>query len=367
MVRDHQNNSIGTFSIKKKYTTFNLSIEADLKPGVTAVFGNSGSGKTSLLNCLSGLMHPDEGLLFLQGEELFNSESKINVKPENRRIGYVMQDSLIFPHLSVLDNINYGYKLVGNDNRKIYPNDLIKIMGLTEILDRQPTELSGGEARRVAIARALAISPKILMLDEPMQGLDFGVRGSIIRYLTRIKNELNIHMILVSHSISEFFALAQHVILLDNGEKVAEGSVQEILSSQGLPQVIDMSELENVFEATVIDNGQDSGIGIILLNDVELEVPAFRAKTGSQATVSIRASDIIISKSSPQGLSARNVIKGVVKEIADSASLSVIYVDIGTLLLVEITTRSLAELGLTPGLEVHLIIKANSIGVAEIN
>lgn len=367
MLRDRQNDVIGTFSIKKKYKTFKLSLEADLKPGVTAIFGNSGSGKTSLLNCLSGLVSPDEGNVYLDGEELFNSNSNKNVKPENRKIGYVLQDSLIFPHLSVWDNINYGYKLVSHENRKINPKDLIQIMGLSELLDRRPTELSGGEARRVAIARALAISPKILMLDEPMQGLDFGVRGSIIRYLTRIKNELNIHMILVSHSISEVLVLAQHVILIDKGQKVAEGSVQEILSSQRVTDVIDISELENVFEAIVKDNGQDSGTGAILLNGLEIEVPVFNAKIGSKATASIRAADIIISNHLPKGLSARNVLKGIVKEVVDSTSRPVIYVDVGTMMIVEITSRSLAELGIELGSEVHLIIKANSIGVAEIN
>ena len=367
MGRDSQNNVIGGFSLEKQYKSFKLSIEADLKPGVTAIFGNSGSGKTSLLNCISGLMSPDRGYIRLNGEELFNSKSKINVKPENRRIGYVLQDSLIFPHLSVIDNINYGYKLVPRENRKIEPDDLIQIMGLTEVLDRRPTELSGGEARRVAIARALAISPNILMLDEPMQGLDFGVRGSIIRYLTQIQNELNMHMILVSHSISEVLVLAQNIIILNKGEKVAEGSMREILSSRGLTNVIDVSQLENVFESIVKDNGQTSGLGIIMLNDLEIEVPVFHAKIGSKATASIRASDIIIAKHPPEGLSARNVLKGIITDIADSVQSAVIYVDVGTILIAEITRRSLRELDLKIGSEVHLIIKANSVGVAELN
>lgn len=357
---------IGTFNVTKRYKKFKLSIKAGLQSGVTAIFGHSGSGKTSLLNCLSGLIQPDTGYFRLYGTDLFDSETKINVKPENRRIGYVLQDSLIFPHISVLDNISYGYKLVPPLERKIEPDELIQIMGLSDVLSRHPSELSGGEARRVAIARALAISPKLLMLDEPMQGLDFGVRGSIIRYLNRIRTELNIHMILVSHSISEVLALAQHVIVLDRGEKVVEGPVNELLLSRRMANVIDISELENVFEATVIDNGQDTGIGIITLDSLELEVPAFKAEIGSKSTVSIKAADIIISKQPPQGLSARNVKKGIVKEVSNSTNGTVIYVDIGVMLLVEITTRSLAELDLHVGSDVHLIIKANSIGVAEI-
>jgi len=185
--------------------------------------------------------------------------------------------------------------------------------------------------------------------------------------LTRIQNELNMHMILVSHSISEVLILAQNVIVLNKGEKVAEGSIQEILSSRRLTNVIDISQLENVFESTVKDNGQNSGLGIVLLNDLEIEVPAFQAKIGSKATASIRASDIIISKYPPEGLSARNVLKGVVTDIADSVQSAVIYVDVGAILIVEITSRSLRELDLKTGAEVHLIIKANSVGVAELN
>ena len=367
MAEESQAHVIGAFYIKKKYMSFNLAIKADLKPGITAVFGNSGSGKTTLLNCLSGLTQPDEGYVRLDGQELFDSDLKINVKPEKRRIGYVLQDSLIFPHISVLDNINYGYKLVPQRERKIEPYDLINIMGLSDVLDRHPTELSGGEARRVAVARALAISPKVLMLDEPMQGLDFGVRGSIIRYLNRIENELNIHMILVSHSISEVLSLARNVILLDKGTKVLQGPVNELLSSKILTNVIDMAELENVFEATVKDSGQDSGIGIIISDSLVLEVAAFKAKSGAKAMASIRANDIIVSKRPPQGLSARNVKTGVVTEIVGSTNGTVIHVDIGIILLVEITGRSLVELDLQVGSEVHLIIKANSIVVAEIN
>ena len=368
MNKSSENNVMGKFSFIKRYKNFKLSIDGEVKQGVTAVFGNSGSGKTSLLNCISGLTQPEQGYLQLNGETLFSTKSpRININPERRRIGYVLQDSLLFPHLSVLDNIKYGFRLIDHERRLIDPDDLITIMGLTEIMDRKVTELSGGEARRVSIARALAISPNLLMLDEPMQGLDFGVRGSILRYLKQLKTELNIPIILVSHSISEVVALAQHVIIIDKGNKVIEGSVSEILSNKGLNQLINFSELENVFEGTVKDNGQVKGVVTVLVNQLEIEVPFFKAETGCNATVSIKASDIIIATSYPEGLSARNILKGTVKQIVNAGWTSVVYVDAGIRLIAEITTASLSELDIKINSDIYLIIKANSITVAAIS
>ena len=211
-----------SFSLTKRYPGFALECEADFASGRVAIFGPSGSGKTTILDAVAGLTQPDAGEVRIAGETVFSSELRCNLPPEKRRIGYVFQDSALFPHMSVRDNILYGHRLTAAERRKLRPGQLVELLALGALLDRSVTGLSGGERQRVALARALATSPDLLLLDEPLAALDVGFRGTIIRYLKRITRELGTPIVYVSHSMSEVMALAEDVLVVDGGRKVVQ-------------------------------------------------------------------------------------------------------------------------------------------------
>ena len=187
-----------------RITRGQFTLEASANPGerITAVFGPSGAGKTTLLACIAGALQPDKGEIVLGGRTLWSSNGE-NVPPEKRRIGYVYQDGALFPHLSALGNIKYGYDLTPPIARRIEPESVIRLLGLEDLLERRPGQLSAGERQRVALARALATSPELLLLDEPTASLDARLRGTVIGYLRRVERELAIPMLFVSHSVSE--------------------------------------------------------------------------------------------------------------------------------------------------------------------
>ncbi|MCI0439838.1 MAG: ATP-binding cassette domain-containing protein, partial [Chloroflexi bacterium] len=242
------NNTLATFRIVKRFPEFALECEAALDFGVTAIFGPSGSGKSTLLNCIAGLVRPDEGEIAALGETLFSSSKRRSVAPEKRRFGYVFQDSALFPHMSVRDNIYYGYKLTPREHRKTEPDQLVELLRLSHLMDRGVRFLSGGERQRVALARALATSPRLLLLDEPLASLDANLRGVIIGYLKRVWRELQTPMLYVSHSISEVMALAHNTLVLLDGSPVVYGSTMQVLASAEMAGIADYATLENIVE-----------------------------------------------------------------------------------------------------------------------
>ena len=203
-----------SFKIVKRFSGFSLDCEATFESGITAIFGPSGSGKSTLLNCIAGLITPDAGEIEVSGKTVYSSSSRKNVSPEKRRFGYVFQESALFPHMNVQENIMYGYKLTPAHHRKIDPEQLAELFQLSSLMNRGVINLSGGERQRVALARALATSPSLMLLDEPLASLDGRFRGVIIEYLKRVWEELRTPMVYVSHSISEVMALAENTLAL---------------------------------------------------------------------------------------------------------------------------------------------------------
>ena len=201
--------------MRKSFADFTLECEARFGEGITAIFGPSGSGKSTLLNSIAGLTRPDQGHISFGGDLLYSSGDGTHVPPDKRRFGYVFQDSALFPHMSVADNIRYGYRLTAREHRRIEPSQLVELLRLERLLDRGVGNLSGGEKQRVALARALATSPRLLLLDEPLASLDGGLRGVILGYLKRIRSELGTPMVYVSHSISEVMALADSALVAE--------------------------------------------------------------------------------------------------------------------------------------------------------
>ena len=349
------------FTFKKQFPNFVLDCSATFNSRVSAIFGTSGSGKTTLLNCISGMTVPDSGELALLGNTYFSSTHNKNTPPEKRHFGYVFQDSLLFPHMNVLENIMYGYNLTDESHRHINPEQLIKLFNLQKIMYQKPSSLSGGERQKVALARALATSPTLLLMDEPLASIDKKFRGTMIRHLKNIQTDLKIPMVYVSHSISEILALTNEVLVLKDGRQITQGKPSEVLVHPQLEHIADYTTLENLLEAELISTDSINGLSEVKIGNVTLSIPSVDKHRGSLLTISIRSADIILSTVHPQLISARNIINGKITNIHHVGHLVLVYINIGTRIIVEITQRSLHDLALKVEQTVHLIIKTNSI------
>ena len=347
--------------LDKAYPDFELSVSVAFPEGITAVFGPSGSGKTTLLNCIAGLTSPDHGDITLGHRALFSSSNKVNLSPERRRIGYMFQESLLFPHLTVADNIRYGYKLTPPEHRLIEPDFLADLLGLVPLLGRTPQSLSAGERQRVVLARALATSPQMLLLDEPLASLHMGIKGRILRYLKAVDRELSIPMVYVSHSISEILALARLVLILDRGKQLALDHPRKVLGQPGVVSAEDVETLENIFDVEVQEHRPNNGVSLARLGDTILALPHVQAPEGSTISIAIRAADISIASEKPQGLSARNLLKARVEAIHPLGPRVLVQATLDQPWLAEITPDALADMGLKEGQDIYLVIKSSSI------
>ena len=313
-----------------------------------------------MLNSIAGLVRPDEGHIRFEGDTLYSSDNGAHIPPEKRRFGYVFQDSALFPHMNVSDNIHFGYKLTAREDRRIKPSQLVELLQLQRLMNRGVANLSGGERQRVALARALATSPRLLLLDEPLASLDGGLRGVILGYLKRIRRELGTPMIYVSHSISEVMALADNALVLRDGQVIVYGRASEALVMPEVSTFAQFDTLENLLEARVARRHGDEDVAELEVGDARLLAAGVQRKQDESLTVSIRAGDIIVSRRIPPRTSARNAIRAQVSEIHTVDSRVLVYADIGTRVIVEITPNSLEALELREGTDMYLIIKANS-------
>ena len=355
--------SILTLQLSKSYSDFQMSISADFPSGIVAVLGPSGSGKTTLLNCLSGLTIPDTGEITLNGLTLFSTSAKVNLPPEKRRIGYMFQDSLLFPHLTVQENIHYGYRLTPPRMRRINPSQLIELLELGPLMARRPESLSAGERQRAVLARALATSPKLLLLDEPLGSLHMGIKGRILRYLKAVDRELSIPMVYVSHSMSEVLALAHKALVIDRGRRVAFDEPRKVLSEPGVMPSMDAEALENLFDVEVMEHLPSSGISLAKMGETTLALPHLGGEVGRMVSIAIQASDIILASERPERISARNIIKAHIQQIHSLGHRVLVHVhpDGGRAWLTEITPDALTNLELKEGEGVYLVIKSSSI------
>ena len=354
-----------TFQIAKRYPDFSLDCEAAFESGISAIFGPSGSGKTTLLNCMAGLITPDSGRIEVRGRTVYSSSGGARVPPEKRRFGYVLQDSALFPHMSVWQNILYGYRLTPVELRRTEPEQLVELFQLSPLLERGVDTLSGGERQRVALARALATSPELLLLDEPLASLDVAFRGVIIRYLKRIWSELGTPMLYVSHSISEVVALADDMLVVSGGSPVVQGRPSTALVHPGVGALADYATLENLLEAEVVAAQEGDAMAELAVGGARLLAPDVQSSPGDEVTVSIRASDIILALEVPSKISAQNILPGTVVEVHETGTRVLVYVDVGARLVVEITPGALRNLELRQGQQVYAVIKSTSILVLD--
>ncbi|MFQ5796957.1 MAG: molybdenum ABC transporter ATP-binding protein [Candidatus Bipolaricaulia bacterium] len=355
--------------VRKRLGVFLLDVNAEIDDQATGIFGPSGSGKTTLLNCISGLLTPDQGEIWLGERPLYSDRERVNLRPEDRRVGYVFQEGLLFPHLSVRRNLFYGYRSRRRrdgqaSSPSIAPDGVIEVLEIGDLLDRKPDQLSGGQRQRVALGRALIMSPQLLLLDEPLTGLDVGLRGRILPYLLRVRDEFSIPFLYVSHLIADLIAIADEVLVLEDGQAIAQGDPYLALCQPAVLSIAKSSGIENILTLPISDHDREMGLTQLTLGDQTLAVLCDLEVSEGTVTVSIRAEDIILAQSQLSGISARNVIAGVVGVVETVGELVIVFVDVaGARLIAEITPDALEELELREGRPIFLVIKTHAIRV----
>jgi len=349
--------------VTQRLGDFRLDVAFQADAPIVGLFGRSGSGKTSLVNALAGITRPLRGRIVVNGETLFDSERGIDLPPERRRLGYVFQDDLLFPHLHVEANLLYGYHRAPLSSRVIEPDHIIELLGLRRLLQRLPDALSGGEKQRIAIGRALLAQPRLLLMDEPLASLDLPRRDEVLRYIELLRDDLAIPIVYVSHSIVEITRLSDTVVLLSEGKAIAVGEVDEVMGRHDLRPQTGRYEAGAVIDTVVGDHDLEYGLTTLRFDGGELIVPNVEALVGERVRVRIRARDVSLSLARPAGLSIVNVLPATLVAIDDDGGPIVeVELRIGdTALQARITRRSCVQLGLEEGQRVHALIKAVSL------
>jgi molybdate transport system ATP-binding protein len=346
-------------AIEHRQGGFRLAVEFASAGGVTALFGRSGSGKTTLVNAIAGLLRPQQGRIELDGETLFDSARGIEVPPQRRRFGYVFQEGRLFPHLTVRRNLLYSGLFLKTSGAADFDR-VVGLLGLEGLLERRPGALSGGEKQRVAIGRALLAKPRLLLLDEPLAALDTRRKSEILRYLELLRDEFAVPMLYVSHAVEEVVRLASNVVLLSDGRVEAAGPTAEIMSRAELRPLTGRYEGGAVIEARVAEQDLRYGMARLEFAGGSLHVADLDALAGEAVRVRIRARDVALALSRPEGTTFRNIIACRVSAIADSpGSMAEVSLDAGGATIVaRVTRQSCEELALAPGMPVHALIKA---------
>ena len=346
--------------IRCEVDDFALQVSAKFGAGITGVIGRSGAGKSTLLSSLAGLIRPTSGRIAINGSVVFDGYAGVNIPTDRRRAVLVHQHGNLFPHMTVRQNVAYGYtaRRVADGAAAATSAEISDALGIGQLLDRYPSTLSGGERQRVAIARALAADPAVLLLDEPVASLDPVSRNQVVMYLREIHGRYGIPMIYVSHALSDVLALASETLTLDQGVVAGFGPSQR--------QVLDMAVSSGRSEGS-IDNllfGRVEAPDRVSVGSVSLYTPRLDAVVGSNVAVSIRASELILAVGEPSLSSARNVLPGRVDSLSTSSDVVLATVDVGFPMTVELTRYSTEELGLRPQSAVHLVFKASSVVVS---
>ncbi|MBP2550483.1 molybdate transport system ATP-binding protein [Neorhizobium galegae] len=342
--------------IRHRQGTFSLDVSFSSARGVTALFGRSGSGKTSVLRIVGGLVAPDSGRVVLDGEVLVDTDARVAVPAHRRRFGYVFQEPRLFPHMSVRQNLAYGRWFAGAGARRDGMDRVLDMLGIGALLDRWPGNLSGGEKQRVAIGRALLSAPRMLLMDEPLSALDEARKAEILPYLERLRDELDLPILYVSHSVSEVARLADRVVVLAEGRVAASGSASEML--KGAFEATGR-EAGSVLSGRVLSIDAVSGLAVIGFAGVELVVPRGGLETGRPLRVHIPAREVLLATQRPEGISALNVLEGRILSIvpAGEGAADIELACGEERVQSRITTQSVARLNLMPGRSVHAIIK----------
>ena len=352
-------------ALRHGFGAFALDVAFDAPAGVTALFGRSGSGKTTVVNAVAGLLRPDAGRIVAGGEVLLDTAAGLVLPPHRRRVGYVFQEARLFPHLSVRQNLLYGRRFRGGGAAF---EEVVELLGIAGLLGRRPGALSGGEKQRVAIGRALLSDPRILLMDEPLAALDEARKAEILPWLERLRDGAGAPILYVSHSLPEVARLATTVVVMDAGRVLRAGPVAGVLGDPALAAPMGLREAGSVLAARVVAEEAD---GLVRLDAAAgpLWLPKGAGMAvGQVLRVRIAAQDVILSRDRPAGLSALNILPGVVTAVrmGDGPGAMVQLSVGGEALLARVTRRSAEALGIAEGVTVFAVVKTVSVAQADI-
>ncbi|MEM5472300.1 molybdenum ABC transporter ATP-binding protein [Hoeflea sp. AS60] len=352
--------------IAHSFGAFSLDVEFEAPSGVTALFGRSGSGKTSVVNAVAGLFKPESGHIFLNETVLYDADRRISVPVHQRRLGYVFQEGRLFPHMSVRQNLLYGRWFAPRTPGADFDH-VVGMLGIDGLLARRPGALSGGEKQRVAIGRALLANPRLLLMDEPLAALDEERKAEILPYLERLREETAVPVLYVSHSMAEVARLATTLVLMENGRVIRAGPASEVLSDPENVPALGVRSAGASLHAIVAAQEED-GLTRLEASAGPLFLPKVDAGIGSRLSIRILAQDVILSRTRPEGLSALNILPATVTAVrlGDGPG-AIIQLKAGQdLLLARITRRSAQALELAPGAECFAIIKSVAVAQSDV-
>jgi molybdate transport system ATP-binding protein len=360
---------------------FTLDVEFNAPPGVTILFGASGAGKTQTLKAIAGLVRPDEGLVAVGGETLFDSSRGVDVPASRRRVGYVFQNLALFPHMTAQENVEFAVAGLPRRERRARATALLERFKVGHTARRRPRSVSGGEAQRVALARALASDPRLLLLDEPLSALDEATKLDIIADLKETNRALRLPILYVTHSREEALSLGERALVFERGRVVAEGEPHEVFGAPVKASVARLTGVENIFEGEVLSRSEEAGTMTVELRGVardessirdgrgarleqtgacRVEVPLGRARVGERVCVAVSSGDILLATAEPRGLSARNVLEGRVARVEERAEQTLVHVESGVTWAASVTRQSLREMRIETGRQVWLAFKTYS-------
>ncbi len=349
---------------RMRYGEFTLDADLSVPArGVTGIFGASGSGKTTLLRCMAGLARAAEGF-FAIGEEVWQDDTQCCfLPPYERSCGYVFQEASLFPHLSVRQNLYYGFRRVPKALRKVPFDETVTMLDLAPLLNRRPQGLSGGERQRVAIGRAVLSSPRLLLMDEPIASLDTSRKAEVLYYIERLRDQLAIPILYVSHAIDEVVRLADTMAVMSAGKVLASGAVTALSSRLDLRPYLGRFEAGTVIETTVVTQDLIYGLATLRFEGGELQAPDVESLVGERLKVRIRARDVSLSLSRPSDASFLNILAGTVMEVGRGEGPSVdVSVAVGSAVVVaRITRKSVDALRLEVGKPVYALVKSVAI------
>jgi molybdate transport system ATP-binding protein len=346
--------------IRHRLGSFVLDARFAAASGLIALFGRSGAGKSSLINVIAGLIRPEQGSVRVDGAILVDTASGLFIPRHRRRVGYVFQEGRLFPHLTVRQNLLYGRWFAGKSDGGDDLDRVVEMLGIAGLLDRRPGRLSGGEKQRVAIGRALLADPRVLLMDEPLASLDEARKGEILPYIERLRDQSKIPIVYVSHSIAEVARLANTVVVMSEGKVAAVGAAADIMQRLDLSPVTGRAEAGAIVEATVERHYEMFALTELRSRAGTWRLPRLDEPVGTRLRLRVWARDVMLAKSSPEDLSALNILPGVIAETGPPED-AIIQVRVdcnGEVLLARVTRYSAERLGLVKGASVFALVKS---------
>ncbi len=353
--------------IRHGFGALSLDVQFEAPNGITALFGRSGVGKTSIVNAVAGVLRPDRGRIILGDHTVLDTEAGVDLPMHQRDVGYVFQDARLFPHMSVEKNLLYGRKVKKLPRDPDLMSQVVEMLEIGALLARRPGALSGGEKQRVGLGRALLSGPRVLLLDEPLAALDDARKAEILPFLERLRDEAQMPILYVSHSIAEVARLASTVVLLDQGHVALVGPTEQVLSDPAVVPLIGVRHAGAIVMARVTAHEED-GLSRLETGGGALWLPQVKAEIGSALRVRIRAQDVILSLKAPEEMSALNSLRGEVVTLREGDGPGVIVqLRCGDeRVLARITRRSARVMKLQVGMKVFAIIKSVSVAHSDV-